>query len=106
MLDLAAGHSWIWAHFNLADARSRAWMASLDALPAAVRQMLITTDDHIQLYVESTCVAGVLADLVRGWDLALALHDLSIDAKQEYLSGYGLQEAEVREMGPALKALI
>jgi hygromycin-B 4-O-kinase len=39
------------------------------------------------------------------WDLSLALHDLSIDAKQEYLSGYGLQEADVREMAPALKAL-
>lgn len=38
------------------------------------------------------------------WDLSLALHDLSIDAKQEYLSGYGLQEADVREMAPALKA--
>jgi aminoglycoside phosphotransferase (APT) family kinase protein len=39
------------------------------------------------------------------WDLSLALHDLSIDAKQEYLSGYGLQESAVRAMAPALKAL-
>jgi aminoglycoside phosphotransferase (APT) family kinase protein len=39
------------------------------------------------------------------WDLSLALHDLSIDAKQEYLSGYGLQESDVRAMAPALKAL-
>lgn len=38
------------------------------------------------------------------WDLSLALHDLSIDAKQEYLAGYGLIEDEVREMAPALKA--
>jgi len=39
------------------------------------------------------------------WDLSLALHDLSIDAKQEFLSGYGLQESAVREIAPALKAL-
>lgn len=38
------------------------------------------------------------------WDLSLALHDLSIDAKQEYLAGYGLSEDKIREMAPALKA--
>jgi hypothetical protein len=38
------------------------------------------------------------------WDLSLALHDLSIDEKQELMAGYGLSEAEVREMGPALRA--
>jgi hygromycin-B 4-O-kinase len=38
------------------------------------------------------------------WDLSLALHDLSIDAKQAFLSGYGLSEAKIREMAPALKA--
>lgn len=39
------------------------------------------------------------------WDLSLALHDLSIDAKQEFLAGYGLPEDEIRGMAPALKAL-
>jgi hygromycin-B 4-O-kinase len=39
------------------------------------------------------------------WDLALALHDLSVDAKQAFLSGYGISEKEVRDMAPVLKAL-
>lgn len=38
------------------------------------------------------------------WDLSLALHDLSIDAKQAFLDGYGLSEAEIAAMAPALKA--
>lgn len=39
------------------------------------------------------------------WDLSLALHDLSIDANDEFLTGYGLTEAELRETAPVLKAI-
>jgi aminoglycoside phosphotransferase (APT) family kinase protein len=39
------------------------------------------------------------------WDLSLALHDLSVDAKQVFLGGYGLSEAKIQEMAPVLKAL-
>ncbi len=39
------------------------------------------------------------------WDLSLTLHDLSIDAKQEYLAGYGLSAAEIREAAPVIKAI-
>jgi aminoglycoside phosphotransferase (APT) family kinase protein len=38
------------------------------------------------------------------WDLSLALHDLSIDAKQAFVTGYGLSEAKIKEMAPTLKA--
>lgn len=38
------------------------------------------------------------------WDLSLALHDLSIDAKQAFVSGYGLSQAQLREIAPALAA--
>lgn len=38
------------------------------------------------------------------WDLSLALHDLSIDAKQAFISGYGLKE-NILEIAPILKAL-
>ncbi len=38
------------------------------------------------------------------WDLSLALHDLSIDAKHAFLEGYGLSEREIADMAPALKA--
>ncbi|MFN4140958.1 phosphotransferase family protein [Aestuariivirga sp.] len=39
------------------------------------------------------------------WDLSLALHDLSIDAKQSFISGYGLKEKDILKMAPILKAL-
>ena len=39
------------------------------------------------------------------WDLSLALHDLSIDAKQAFLAGYGLCESDILEMAPVLKVL-
>jgi hygromycin-B 4-O-kinase len=39
------------------------------------------------------------------WDLAFALHDLGIDAKQEFLEGYGLPWKRMIEMAPAVKAI-
>ena len=39
------------------------------------------------------------------WDLSVALHDLSVDAKQEFLVGYGLRDSKVREMAPIMKAI-
>lgn len=39
------------------------------------------------------------------WDLALALHDLSIDAKESLVEGYGLAGEQMRELSPFLKAL-
>ena len=34
------------------------------------------------------------------WDLSIALHDLSIDAKQALLAGYGLSDDEIRQAAP------
>jgi hygromycin-B 4-O-kinase len=39
------------------------------------------------------------------WDLSVALHDLSIDAKEEFLAGYGLTQKEFRHIAPVIKAL-
>ena len=38
------------------------------------------------------------------WDLSLALHDLSVDAKEEFLAGYGMTPREILESAPALRA--
>jgi aminoglycoside phosphotransferase (APT) family kinase protein len=38
------------------------------------------------------------------WDTSLALHDLSVDAKQAFLAGYGLSPAKIADMAPNLKA--
>lgn len=38
------------------------------------------------------------------WELSIALHDLWIDEKQEFLKGYGLPEKKFREITPLIKA--
>ena len=37
------------------------------------------------------------------WDFSIALHDLSVDAKQEFLEGYGIGANEFKKMSYALK---
>jgi hygromycin-B 4-O-kinase len=37
------------------------------------------------------------------WDLAIALHDLSVDAKEEFLAGYGLTPRETIDAAPVLR---
>jgi aminoglycoside phosphotransferase (APT) family kinase protein len=60
---------------------------------------------------ESGAIAAIIdwekcmSNLAPHWDLSLALHDLSIDEKQEFLAGYGLSEREVVAIAPMLKAL-
>jgi aminoglycoside phosphotransferase (APT) family kinase protein len=39
------------------------------------------------------------------WELAIALHDLSIDAKEAFLRGYELNEERVAEIAPLLRAI-
>ncbi|HYF09091.1 MAG TPA: phosphotransferase [Acetobacteraceae bacterium] len=37
------------------------------------------------------------------WDLSIALHDLSVDAKEAFLEGYGMSAREVLEAAPVLR---
>lgn len=46
-----------------------------------------------------------MSNLAPQWELSIALHDLSIDEKQEFLAGYGLSEEEVTKMASLIKAL-
>lgn len=39
------------------------------------------------------------------WDLSLALHDLSVDAKDEFLAGYGMTPREVLDAAPVWRVL-
>jgi aminoglycoside phosphotransferase (APT) family kinase protein len=45
------------------------------------------------------------SNLAPHWDLALALHDLGIDAKEAFVEGYGLRAKELLEMAPAIRAI-
>ena len=45
------------------------------------------------------------SNLAPEWELALALHDLSIDEKQDFLEGYGLTGKQISGISPVLKAM-
>ena len=38
------------------------------------------------------------------WELSIALHDLSIDEKHEFINGYGLAPDKLEQMAPLIKA--
>ena len=38
------------------------------------------------------------------WQSSIALHDLSIDEKQIFIDGYGLDHDEIEAMAPLIKA--
>ena len=56
--------SWLWLHFNLADARACRFLKAGLSLPAAARELLVSPDEHQQLNVIGGCLYGVFADLV------------------------------------------
>jgi aminoglycoside phosphotransferase (APT) family kinase protein len=45
------------------------------------------------------------SNLAPHWDLALALHDLGVDAKEAFVEGYGLRAKELLELAPAVRAI-
>jgi aminoglycoside phosphotransferase (APT) family kinase protein len=45
------------------------------------------------------------SNLTPHWDLAFALHDLGVDAKESFALGYGLRTKELLEMAPAVRAI-
>jgi hygromycin-B 4-O-kinase len=45
------------------------------------------------------------SNLAPHWELSIALHDLSIDEKQEFLAGYNLGEKKVVALMPVIKSL-
>ena len=46
-----------------------------------------------------------LSTVAPQWELSIALHDLSIDDKDLFIEGYGLDPMQVEEMSPLIKAL-
>ena len=60
--------AWRWLHFNLADKRACTWIAALGDFPPAARTLVVSAQDHQQLYAVSDCIYGVLSDLVRAFD--------------------------------------
>jgi hygromycin-B 4-O-kinase len=66
-----------------------------------LKNVMVDREGHIIALIDwEHC----LSNLVH-WELAIALHDLSIDEKQAFLEGYGLSWKRVKELAPALKAI-
>jgi aminoglycoside phosphotransferase (APT) family kinase protein len=92
-------------------ARLRATLEGLDAGPLEpalthgdVRLKNAIVDDGgeiVALLDWENCTSNVAPH----WELSIALHDLSIDEKQVFLSGYGLSERRFAEIAPAVKAI-
>ncbi|MCA1452442.1 transporter [Bradyrhizobium sp. BRP22] len=57
----------LWLHFNLADGRTRQWIAGVP-LPSLARDLLLSHDNFQQLHTIDHCVYGVFSDLVREID--------------------------------------
>jgi aminoglycoside phosphotransferase (APT) family kinase protein len=66
-----------------------------------LKNVIVDDDGQITAFIDWEHATSNLAY----WELSLALHDLSIDEKQEFLGGYGLSEKEVIESAPFIKAL-
>jgi aminoglycoside phosphotransferase (APT) family kinase protein len=66
-----------------------------------LKNVIVNDDGEIQAFLDWEHSSSNLAP---HWELALALHDLSIDEKQHFLEGYGLNEKKIAEAAPLMKA--
>ncbi|WP_160195371.1 CorA family divalent cation transporter [Microvirga sp. BSC39] len=64
-LDLSPGEGWVWAHFNLSDARAHQWFTERPELTRQSQEVLTTHDEHAYLRDDGSCLTGMVADLVR-----------------------------------------
>ncbi|TCM34381.1 MULTISPECIES: transporter [Novosphingobium] len=59
-----------WLHLNLAHQRTRSWIERFEAVPPAVRELLLSPDTHQRALVDGGTVACVLHDFERDFDVA------------------------------------
>jgi zinc transporter len=58
-------NGWTWAHFPLSDQRSRLYLESLHEVPAAARDLILRTEQRVQIQLSGQWAFGVLPDLER-----------------------------------------
>jgi len=67
-----------------------------------LKNVLADNDGKITAIIDwENCISSVGSY----WDLSLALHDLSIDAKEEFIDGYGIALKDLRQMAGVIKAI-
>ena len=62
-----------------------------------LKNVVVSAEGHILGLIDWESSVSVVGP---HWDLSIALHDLSIDAKQALLKGYGLSDDEIRQAAP------
>lgn len=103
---LAAGDGWVWLHFNSADTRARAALASLPGLPQPALALMFDPDERTHLEIWPDAVAGVVADFEHGDDpdprqlarlrFLMAPH-VFVSARRHSLRAVSLLHDELRE---------
>jgi hygromycin-B 4-O-kinase len=76
--------------------------SSLNHGDMRLKNVIVDQDGEITAIVDwEECVSTVAPE----WELSIALHDLSIDEKQQFIDGYRLNSEQILEMAPLMKAL-
>lgn len=66
--ELAGPGGWVWTHFPLSDQRARLYLEDLAELPAAARDMILRTEQRVQIQFNGAWAYGVLPDFERDLD--------------------------------------
>ena len=62
---LAHPHDWSWLHLSLADHRARRFLEGFEPLSADARELMLGTEDRIQLHLTAEGGWGILPDIER-----------------------------------------
>jgi len=66
-----------------------------------LKNVIVDDDGEIVAILDwEECISTIAPQ----WELSIALHDLSIDEKQLFIEGYGLNNRHIEEMAPLIKA--
>ncbi|HKR14897.1 MAG TPA: aminoglycoside phosphotransferase family protein [Pyrinomonadaceae bacterium] len=66
-----------------------------------LKNVIVDDDGEIAAIIDwEECISTIAPQ----WELSIALHDLSIDEKQLFIEGYGLNNGHIEEMAPLIKA--
>jgi aminoglycoside phosphotransferase (APT) family kinase protein len=83
------------------DTRTMSFEPSLNHGDLRLKNVIVDEDGEIAAIVDwEDC----LSTIAPPWELSISLHDLSIDEKDLFIEGYGLNPKQVQEMSPLIKA--
>jgi aminoglycoside phosphotransferase (APT) family kinase protein len=83
------------------DTRSMHVQPSLNHSDLRLKNLIVDDDGEIAAIIDwEDCLSTIAPQ----WELSISLHDLSIDEKDLFIEGYGLDPRQVQEMSPLIKA--